>query len=104
VSRELVGVPVADRSEELDVADHDVVPIPDEQGARIPLPEARLGVAPPENWLRLDAEREELAAVGDLGVRVDEGCEIALTHRTQHDLVPVEHAWPLSHVPWPSSS
>ena len=32
---ELVGVPVADRPEELDVADHDVVAVPDEQGARI---------------------------------------------------------------------
>jgi hypothetical protein len=42
---------------------------------------------------------EELAAVGDLGVRVDECREIALTHRTQHDLVPIEHDWPLSYVP-----
>jgi hypothetical protein len=46
---ELVGVPVADRSEELDVADHDVVPVPDEQGALVPLPEAGLGVGPPED-------------------------------------------------------
>ena len=96
---ELVRVPVVDRSEEFDVADHDVVPVPDEEGALIPLPEACLGVVPPEHWLRLDAEGEERAAVGDLGVRVDECREIALTHRTQHDLVPVEHGWPLSHIP-----
>src|SRR5829696_4210663 len=96
---ELVRVPVVDRSEVLDVADHDVVPVPDEQGAPIPLPKSRLGVGPPENRLRLDAKGEELAAVGDLGVRVDECREIALTHRTQHDLVPVEHNWPLPTFP-----
>jgi hypothetical protein len=57
---ELVRVPVADRSEELDVADQDVVPLPDQQGALVTLPEAVLRVLPPENRLRLDAEREEL--------------------------------------------
>jgi hypothetical protein len=44
---ELVCVPVVDRSEELDVADHDVVPVPDQQGALIPLPEPRLRILPP---------------------------------------------------------
>jgi hypothetical protein len=75
------------------------VPVPDQQGACIPLPEPRLGVAAPQRRLRQDAEGEERATVGDLGVGVDEGREVALTHRSQHDLVPVEHAWPLSFVP-----
>src|SRR5262245_20496313 len=82
---ELIRVPVVDRSEELDVADHDVVMVPDEQGALIPLPKPNLGIMPPKNRLRQNAKRKELAAVKDLGMRVDERRKIALTHRPQHD-------------------
>jgi hypothetical protein len=67
------------------------------QGALIPLPGSSLGVTSPENRLRPDAERVELPAVGDLGVRVDERCEIALTHRSQH------HDFPLSMIGLPSA-
>lgn len=69
----------------------------------LPLPEPGLGVVPPERWFRLDAKGEELAAVGDLGVRVDECREVALAYRTQHDLVPSSMLGPCRTFPKSSS-
>ena len=86
------------------MADHDVVPVPAEEGARILLPEPRLGVAAPERRLRQDAEGEERAAVGDLGVGVDEGREITLPHRTHTTLSPLSMLGPSRTFPESSSS
>src|SRR5918992_2587223 len=83
--RQLQCVPVADRPEELDVADDLLARVEDDEDSLFLLPEAVLGEGALVRRLGEDAEREVRAAVPDVDVRGVQRLEIRLAHRTQMD-------------------
>jgi hypothetical protein len=92
--RELERVPVGDGLEELDVPDDLVVGGGDHQQPLLLLPEPALGELLAERRLGEHAEREERAAVRDVGVSLPERVQVALADGAQDDVSALQHERP----------